>query len=115
MNATLLIMLVAIAITISVAWHGRGRVLARPGYSPIKASERHRSYLLLPLSWSTIQPVSGQAIHCSLGLNLCTTRWGCIAVPKPMINRWTTVNGTSTTVAIASSSKASGLSYLTMR
>jgi hypothetical protein len=52
---------------------------------------------------------------CSLGLNLCTTRLGCIAVPKPMVNRWTTVNETLRTVAIASSSKASGLSYLTMR
>ena len=42
MNATLLIMLVGIVITVSVAWHGRGQVFARRGHPSIKASERRR-------------------------------------------------------------------------
>jgi hypothetical protein len=37
--------------------------------------------LLVPLSWSAIQPVSGLVIHCSLGLNLCATRLAYIVVP----------------------------------
>jgi hypothetical protein len=40
---------------------------------------------------------------------------GCIAVPKPMVTRSRTMNGTLRTIAIASSSKASGLLYRTMR
>jgi len=46
MNATLLIMLVTTAITTSVAWHGRGHVLARRGHSPITASGRVSTKLI---------------------------------------------------------------------
>jgi hypothetical protein len=50
--------------------------------------------------WSAIQPVSGRVIHCSLGLNLCATRLGYIAAPKPMVTRSMTVHGISGTKII---------------
>jgi hypothetical protein len=58
--------------------------------------------------------VSGRVIHCSPGLNLYAISLGCIAVRKPMVTRSMTVNGTSRTINIASSSKASGPLCLTM-
>jgi hypothetical protein len=114
MNGTLLIMLVGIAITTTLL----GMVVAmfsRASWAfSIKASERRRlgqQEVAVILVRDPTGKWAGDP--CSLGLNLCTTRQACIAVPKPMVNRWTTVNETLRTVAIASS--ASGLSYLTMR
>src|SRR5262249_42041962 len=62
-----------------------------------------------------VQRVSGRAIHCSLGLNLCAIRLGRIAVPKPTVTRSMTMNGTRRARVIAFSSTANGLLCLTTR